>query len=176
MLGYSRGTSEGGYKPLIAACTCAYMQIHMHTHTVTSVWPAFSGISLLISTVNCSHHLSANTEAVWNGSFTLASRKSAEASIYLLICSPQLVLEVDASIVVTLCIHCGPCNYWWECHHAWVHHVVPIEQKVSIILHALNHCLKTIQLQLCLISHLYVSSLCRTAMPRFACSHLVLWK
>ena len=39
--------------------------------------------------LNCSHQLSAGTEAVLNGSFKSAPGKSAEASIYLLICRPQ---------------------------------------------------------------------------------------
>ena len=42
--------------------------------------------------------------------------------------------------------------------------------------HFCNHCLAAIQLQLCLISHLNVSSLCKSAMPRFSCRYLVLWK
>ena len=56
----------------------------------------------LTKLLNCSHHFSAGTEAVLNSSFKSAPRKSAEASIYLVICSPQWVLQVGVPIVVTL--------------------------------------------------------------------------
>ena len=30
----------------------------------------------------------------------------------------QSVLQVGVSVVVTLCILCGPCNYYWGRYHA----------------------------------------------------------
>ena len=38
------------------------------------------------------------------------------------------------------------------------------------LLHPLNHCLATFQPKFCLISHLNVSLLCKSAIPRFTCS------
>ena len=110
--------------------------------------------------LNCSHHLSAVTEAVLISSLKSATGTSAGGSIYLLICGPQWVLQVGVSVVVTLCILCGPWYYWWRRYHA-------ISES---FLHLLNHCLATILLQLCLISHVNVSTVFKSAMSRFSCS------
>ena len=129
--------------------------------------------------LNCSHHLSACR--YWSSLerfFHVSTRKSAAANITLYIYEAPnesykwlwLLWSLYVYFVVPVITGGGATL------HCWVHHVVRLEQNEWVILYLLNHCLESIQIQLCLISHVNVSTIFKSAIPRFACGYLVLWK
>ena len=78
------------------------------------------------------------------------------------------VLQVGMSVVVTLCIPCGPCNYWWGRYRAFLSapRGTIRAECVSPFMHPLNHYL-AFNFNFVSLVTLMCLSLFKSTMPRF---------